>query len=146
MKNGKSIKLADFLPYRLSVLSNRISRAIEVSYQSKFGLAMSEWRVMAIIADEEGLSASEVAIRAEMDKVGVSRAVCKLIECGRLKRLINQDDKRRSELFLTSEGRTVYEEIVPIAKGYEAEVLGQLSADDQVKLGQILRKLAEVKL
>ena len=148
MKNGKAhtIKLADFLPYRLSVLSNRISRAIEVSYQDKFDLTMPEWRVMAIIADDGGLSAGEVATKAEMDKVAVSRAVSKLIDSGRVDRQFAEGDKRKSELFLSNDGRAVYEQIVPIAKSYEAEVLGQLSADDQVKLGQILRKLSQIDL
>lgn len=148
LKNGKNhtIKLADFLPYRLSVLSNRISRAIEASYQEKFSLTMPEWRVMAIVADNEGLSAGEVAEKAEMDKVAVSRAVTKLMEAGRFNRDISPDDKRKSALYLTPDGFRVYEEIVPIAKQYEADVLGQLSADDQVKLGQILRKLQTIEL
>ena len=148
MKNDKhsTIKLADFLPYRLSVLSNRISRAIEGSYKNRFDLSMPEWRVMAIIADESGLSAGEVSEKAEMDKVAVSRAVAKLIDGGRITRKFNEGDKRKSELFLSEEGRAVYQEIVPIAKGYEAEVLGQLSVDDQVKLGQILRILQKIEL
>jgi DNA-binding MarR family transcriptional regulator len=147
-KNGKNItlKLAEFLPYRLSVLSNHISRAIEANYKASFGMTMPEWRVMAIIADEEGLSGGEVAQKAEMDKVAVSRAVSKLIEGGRINRQISLSDKRRSELYLSAEGRKVYEQIVPIAKNYEAEVLGQLSSDDQVKLGQILRKLSKIEL
>lgn len=143
-KNNTTIKLADFLPYRLSVLSNRISRAIESSYQKRFDLSMPEWRVMAIVADEQGLSAGEVAARAEMDKVAVSRAVTKLIQAKRLKRQFSKSDKRKSALFLSKSGQKVYEQIVPIAKGYEAEFLGKLSADDQVKLGQILRRMSEI--
>ena len=143
-QNSTKIKLADFLPYRLSVLSNHISRAIESSYKSRFELSMPEWRVMAIVADEQGLSAGEVAAKAEMDKVAVSRAVTKLIQAKRLKRQFSKSDKRKSALFLSKEGLKVYEQIVPIAKSYEAAFLGKLSADDQAKLGQLLRRMSEI--
>ena len=35
--------LEDFLPYRLSILSNRVSRAIAARYASTFDLTIPEW-------------------------------------------------------------------------------------------------------
>ena len=49
--------------YRLSVLSNRISGAISREYHRRFGLAITEWRVMAVLGRFPGLSAGEVAAR-----------------------------------------------------------------------------------
>ena len=66
--------------YRLSVLSNRISGAISREYHRRFGLAITEWRVMAVLGRFPGLSAGEVAARTAMDKVAVSRAVARLLE------------------------------------------------------------------
>ena len=40
---------------------------------------MTEWRVMAVLARFEGLSAREVAERTAMDKVAVSRALARLV-------------------------------------------------------------------
>ena len=78
--------LGDFLPYRLSVLSNKISRAIADGYEERFQLSLPEWRVMAILGGEPELSAGEVAERTAMDKVAVSRAVKKLLDNGRIER------------------------------------------------------------
>lgn len=39
-----TLDLEHFLPYRLSVLSNRISSAIAREYSTRFGLAVTEWR------------------------------------------------------------------------------------------------------
>ena len=69
-----TLDLDHFLPYRLSVLSNRISSAIAREYSQRFALGVTEWRVMAVLARYPGLSASKVALRTAMDKVAVSRA------------------------------------------------------------------------
>src|SRR5688500_7671037 len=80
------LALARFLPYRLSVRSNRISPAISGIYVDRFGLSITEWRVIAVLGRFPGLSANEVADRTAMDKVAVSRAVARLIAAGRLDR------------------------------------------------------------
>src|SRR3954471_18563188 len=86
MTRAPKLHLEDFLPYRLSVLSNTVSGAIAASYFLHFGLSIPEWRVMAVLAANPGLSAAEVTARTAMDKVAVSRAVAGLIAAGRLHR------------------------------------------------------------
>ena len=80
------LELDRFLPYRLSVLSNRISQDIARLYAERFALSVTEWRVIAVLGRYPDLSANEVAERTAMDKVAVSRAVASLIRDGRLKR------------------------------------------------------------
>ena len=77
------LELKNFLPYRLSVLSNRISSSIAREYSQRFGLGVTEWRVIAVLGRYPDLSAGEVAARTAMDKVAVSRAVARLLERGR---------------------------------------------------------------
>ena len=50
-----ALDLEHFLPYRLSVLSNRVSQAIARTYEQRFGLSVTEWRVIAIIGRYPGL-------------------------------------------------------------------------------------------
>src|SRR5574337_445079 len=56
------LRLEHFLPYRLSILSNTVSQAIASDYQRRYDISMTEWRVMAVLARFEGLSAREVAV------------------------------------------------------------------------------------
>ena len=113
------LALENFLPYRLSVLSNRVSQTIADIYQKRFGLAITEWRVMAVLGRFPDLSANEVAERTAMDKVAVSRAVARLLERSLIKREIHSDDRRRSVLALSEVGYTVYDEIAPMALACE---------------------------
>ena len=43
------LNLEEFLPYRLSVLSNTISGTLAEAYSSQHGLTIPEWRVLAIL-------------------------------------------------------------------------------------------------
>lgn len=134
--------LESFIPYRLSVLSNRMSQTIAGQYQKRFGLAVTEWRVMAVLGRFCGLSANEVAERTAMDKVAVSRAVARLLERDLIRREIHSDDRRRSVLALSETGYSVYDEIVPMALDCEQRLIGALDEAERATLDRLLVKLA----
>jgi len=133
--------LEDFLPYRLSILSNTVSNTIATAYNKRFGLSIPEWRVIAVLGRFPGLSAVEVAERTLMDKVAVSRAVTKLINSGRVDRQIADADRRRSILRLSTEGRQVHDEIAPLALKFEEDLLHGLSEDEIQTLSVIMERL-----
>lgn len=139
--NADALDLEDFLPYRLSVLSNVISASIAEAYSRRYELSISEWRVMAVLGRFPGLSAAEVAERTAMDKVAVSRAVARLISSGRVRRETDPGDRRRSLLELTARGRRVYVRITPVILRYEAELLAGLPAPERRRLMETLGKL-----
>ena len=140
------LDLEHFLPYRLSVLSNRISGAIAREYSQRFGLAVTEWRVMAILGRYPGLSANQVAQRGAMDKVAVSRAVARLLDAGRIEREFDDDDRRRSVLRLSEAGYRVYDEVAPLALDFERHLLGDMSAQERELLFGLLDRLDELEL
>jgi DNA-binding MarR family transcriptional regulator len=139
------LKLAEFLPYKLSVLSNRISRAIADSYEQQFDLTLPEWRVMAVLGEKPGLSAGQVAQHTAMDKVAVSRAVSRLLDAGRINRSFDVDDRRRSILSLSQEGEAIYRRIVPLARRYENTLLEGLNTEEKRQLDAVLEKLARIE-
>jgi len=135
------ILLERFLPYRLSVLANVISRSLAQEYARRFDLTTGEWRVMAVLARFPGASANEVAERSAMDKVSVSRSVSRLLNAGRLLRTVDRDDRRRSALRLSDDGARIYREIVPAALTYEAALLEILDGDERDTLFVLLDRL-----
>ena len=140
------LDLDRFLPYRLSVLSNRISSSVAEIYSEHFQLTITEWRVMAILGRYPDLSANEVAQRSAMDKVAVSRAVARLIEAGRLTREMHDDDRRRSVLRLSEEGMRIYEQIAPLALAFERQLLGDMTPEERALLFRVLDRLDELEL
>ena len=140
------LELDRFLPYRLSVLSNRVSQDIAQLYQERFDLNITEWRVIAVLGRYPNISANEVADRTAMDKVAVSRAVSSLLKSKRIKRKMDREDKRRSVLSLSAKGLVIFDEVTPLAKAYEQRLLSALPIEQREALLRILDLLEREEL
>ncbi len=140
--NGRHLDLDRFVPYRLSVLTNRVSNAIARHYSERFGLGVAEWRVTAVLGQSPGLSAREVALRTEMDKVQVSRAVASLVRRRRVQKTVDGADGRVTRLALTARGRVIYDEIVPQALELEERFLSGLDSRERAAFDRLLEKLS----
>jgi DNA-binding MarR family transcriptional regulator len=136
------LDLDRFLPYRLSVLSNRVSDAIARIYSERFKLSIPEWRVMAVLGGTPGVSAREVAERTAMDKVQVSRAVETLVRARRVARTADADDGRIQRLALTPKGRAIYDDVVPLALHLEEVFLSALTNEERRQLDTLMQKLS----
>ena len=140
-----TIELEHFLPYRLSVLSNRISQDIAQLYREKHGISVTEWRIIAVLGRKPGLSARGLVERTAMDKVAVSRAVTALAERGLLIRDTHDDDRRRSVLRLSPAGQAIHEDVAPKALAYEKRLLAALSPAERTALNQLLKRIEEIE-
>jgi DNA-binding MarR family transcriptional regulator len=141
-KREARLDLDRFLPYRLSVLSNRVSSAIARQYSDRFGLTIPEWRIMAVLGGTPALSARDVAERTAMDKVQVSRAVESLMRARRVVRTADAADGRILRLSLSPKGRAIYDEVVPLALHLEDVFLSALRPEERRQFDALLGKLA----
>lgn len=135
------LELENFLPYRLSVLSNQVSRGIARTYEARYGLSVTEWRIIALLGRYPGLSATELAERSAMDKVAISRAVRRLLEAGRIERRDHHADRRAKLLYLSDAGQEVYDAVVPAALAFEEKLLSALSRSEQATLDELIDRL-----
>ena len=135
------LELERFLPYRLSVVSNHISQTIADAYAERFGISITEWRVLAVLGRYPELSANGVAERTAMDKVAVSRAVARLLQTGLIEREIHGEDRRRSVLRLSQAGYQVYDQVVPMTLDYERALLSGFSEEERAVLDRLLTRL-----
>ena len=137
-----SFDLDAFLPYRLSVTSNLVSRLFARRYAEEFGLTIAEWRVMAVVGADGTASASDVRARTGMDKAKVSRAVAALLARRLLRRVAHRGDQRVEPLALSAAGCRVFDAIVPRARALEAELTAGLAPEEAAALQAALRHIA----
>lgn len=135
------LALEQFLPFRLSVLANRLTRAVARVYARHFQLSAPEWRIMAVLGHYGAMTANSVVERTAMDKVRVSRGVARLLAANRITRHTDPQDRRRAILDLTPEGRAAYEQIVPLVLAVETELLSGLDAAERTLFDAVMRKL-----
>jgi DNA-binding MarR family transcriptional regulator len=134
--------LEQFLPYRLSRLSNMVSQGIARFYQEQHQLTVPEWRVMVVLGRYPGLTASEVCTRTVMDKVTVSRAVNTLLEKKYLQRVIDTTDRRKRPLRVSQpRGMKVLNEVIPYAMEYQATLQSGLTPREWSQFDSLVNKL-----
>ncbi len=138
---ARALSLPTYLPYRLSVTSNRVSGLIARAYQARFGLSIWEWRVIAVLGAGAPMTAQAVCEATAMDKVTVSRAIRGLDERGLVTRKRREHDRRASDVALTGDGEAIYAEVAPVALAYETALLDGFSAEERDTLMALLDKL-----
>ncbi|BAV64698.1 MarR family winged helix-turn-helix transcriptional regulator [Sphingobium cloacae] len=138
----KTLRLDQFLPYRLSVAANRVSDAVAGAYERLFALSIPQWRLIAVLAESEGATQNELGQKTVMDKVTVSRAALALARRGLIVRSPNPRDGRSRRLFLSREGRALYRRIAPKALELEDQVFSSLSEEELARFRDILDHIA----
>ena len=140
--SNSDFNLEDFLPYRLSGAANRGSKRIAKTY-APYKLSRTQWRVMAVLASSEMMTAQMVADKTGMDKTTVSRAVGKMLERGLVKRSASEQDGRSAPLSLSAQGRAMFAKIAPEALRQEQDLKNMFSDADLDMLMSFLDRVTE---
>ena len=136
-------RLAQFLPYQLSIASNAVSSRIAEQYRRRFALKTTEWRIMAVLGESGPMTQRELTQSTLMDKVPVNRA-CKKLEDRKLaRRTPNAKDGRSHLLELTAEGRAVHGGIMPLALKIEQELFSVLTEEERDAMRDMLSRLRD---
>lgn len=137
------MNLQVFLPYRLAVVSEAVSRSLAAVYAQRFNLTRDEWRVLAALAGRDSILGAELGSLTTLDKMQVSRALTRMERDGLLEREPDAADRRNLIVRLKPAGRALYRKIVPMAQAREAYLLESLDADERAALATALDKLLQ---
>jgi DNA-binding MarR family transcriptional regulator len=137
----KQLMLDDYLPYRLSVATDTVSRLIARAYEDRFGITIPQWRLIAVLGEVGTATQRTIVKRTVMDKVSVGRAAQGLLARRLIRRTPHEIDGRSHHLTLTESGARLYDEIAPLALRYERELLDSFDLDEVERLKATLRHL-----
>src|SRR5438046_7104058 len=102
------LKLEDFLPHRLNVLSSLVSQALTRVY-GRYGIGIPEWRVLVTLGESGVMTGKAVGAHTHMHKTKVSRAVAHLEQRRFLSRPPNRAALPRALPTLTPAGPAIAE-------------------------------------
>jgi DNA-binding MarR family transcriptional regulator len=138
--SGCQLKLDEFLPHRLNVLSSLVSQALTRVY-GRHGISIPEWRVLVTLGEYVEMTGKAIGAHTHMHKTKVSRAVAQLERRKFVHRRSNRQDLRESFLTLTPTGRSVYDELAPQALDFMQQLLQVVAVGDR---GAFDRAMAEL--
>jgi DNA-binding MarR family transcriptional regulator len=134
------LKLEDFLPHRLNVLSSLVSLALTRVY-GRYGITIPEWRVLVTLGENGVMTGKAIGAHTHMHKTKVSRAVAQLEERKFVTRRANRADLRESFLALAPAGRAIYEELAPKALEFMDRLFEVVPAADRPAFDRAMKQL-----
>jgi DNA-binding MarR family transcriptional regulator len=119
--------LDDVLLYRVSRLLSTAGSMVIRLCEGGFGITRREWRLVALLAQEDGVLSSQLAERAQLDRARTSRAVTSLVAKKLVRRTTGPADRREARLALTDSGRLLYAQLFPLVLQINRELLSVLT-------------------
>lgn len=110
---------------------------------SRHGIDMVEARVIESALHSPGVIAKEIIDFWAYDKMAVSRAIRRLEKKGMLQRRANRRDRRRSEIFLTVEGKDVHRALATYKDYVKDQLEGWLGSDQIGVFSELVESMIE---
>ena len=140
-RNTAIFNLDDSITFRISRLFSKLNTGLARQLGDRFNLLSREWRVMALLAQHQPMSASELVERSPMDKASVSRAVARLTEMGYIQAAPHPADGRMQTIRLSRSGWALYQKIAPESVARQSSLMSVLTPAEKKSLFAMLEKI-----
>ena len=140
---GPTLDLDRYVPAFITFIANKLSNSATAFYQKQFGVNVTEWRIMSLLAIEPGIPAARICHVIGFDKGPVSRTLAGLEKRGLVAIRTDPDDGRTHSISLTARGRATHDKVIVAAFERERRLLSCLSKDEREVLIDLLRRLHE---
>ena len=136
-----ALDLDKYIPAYLTYLAGKISASASAIYRPRFGVGITDWRIMALVAAEPWISAARICAATGLDKAAVSRSVHDLAKTGLIEVRPDAADQRKQVIALTRRGVALHDQIVKLAIARERKLLEGFSASERKTLLAFLIRL-----
>jgi len=139
--SGQVLDLDRYVPALITFIANKLSRSATVLYQKRFGVNVTEWRILALLAIEPAISAARICYVIGFDKGPVSRTTAMMEESGLVTIRTDENDGRTHAISLTAKGRATHDQVIALALERERRLLSCLRKDEREALINLLGRI-----
>jgi DNA-binding MarR family transcriptional regulator len=133
------VPISALISYRLSRISNSLSRSAGLAYRRSVDVSLGEWRTLSLLGENGSLTLNRLARRAALDKAQMSRVVKGLVDRGLVER--TQGVGRSTVLTLSAEGEEAYLQLITIANERDRRIRRHLGVREQEQFIRALETL-----
>src|SRR3981189_2580488 len=141
VKPGQTLDLERYVPAFVTFIANKLSRSATAFYQRRFGVNVTEWRMMSLLAIEPGITASRICHVIGFDKGPVSRTLALMQKRGLIAISTDPRDGRSRSIALTPKGSQIHDAVIVAALERERRLLACLRKDEREVLIDLLRRV-----
>src|SRR3954453_18361895 len=139
-ETGPTLDLDRYVPAFITFIANKLSNSATAFYQRQFGVNVTEWRIMSLLAIEPGIPASRICHVIGFDKGPVSRTLAGLEKRGLISIRTDPNDGRTHSIALTAKGRAIHDKVIVAAFERERRLLSCLDKAEREVLSRLLRR------
>lgn len=129
------------MPALLTFVANKLSHSASATYQRRFGVNVTEWRIMSLLAIEPGIPATRICQVIGFDKGPVSRTLAAMEKRDLVATDEDPYDARRRLTRLTARGEALHDEIIVVALDRERRLTACLTPEQRDTLIDLLNRL-----
>jgi DNA-binding MarR family transcriptional regulator len=129
--------MPDPASYELITLIKRLAGVLQQNidlWLKPYDLARTQYVILRNLPDEQGLPTKELLAKLQVEPATLSGLIDTLETKGLVARVERSEDKRRKDVWLTSAGRKLLEEIPPPGPVMEQAMLDGISPDQAEQL------------
>jgi DNA-binding MarR family transcriptional regulator len=134
----RALDLDNYVPAYLTYLAGKISASASATYRPRFGVGISDWRIMALLATEPWITAGRICDVIGLDKAAVSRSVRDMKKAGIVE---TDEDQYRRPIALTRKGLALHDRMVLVSLERERRLLKDFSAAERKQLINLLSRM-----
>lgn len=135
------LDLDRYVPALLTFVSNKLARGASATYRRHFGIGVTEWRIISLLALEPGIPAQRICNVIGFDKALVSRSVQILQQRGDVLVQSDRTDNRRRTITLTASGLNLHDRVIKVALERERLLLADMTAAELTTLLKLLHHM-----
>jgi len=137
----KALDLENYAVAYLTWIANKVSSSSSTTYRKRFGVGVTDWRIMALLAVEPWIPAGRISEVIGFDKAVISRSVGFMQERGLVETRYHDNNFRRQFVALTKAGLALHDRIVDVAREREEFLLADFSEQERRTAIRLLAKI-----
>ena len=136
------LQVADYPIYYMWHIASESQRCVREAIVS-YELSWQDWRIIFLLHDRDGLTINELASEVLIDATTLTKILRSMEDRKLLKRKKGKGDQRYTSILLTSNGRALYQKIIPIVLRQLDSAFRGIKDDEKKTLDRILRKMKD---
>lgn len=129
-----------FWCFRLAALGRKISRQYSAAF-APYGITPTQSFVLFDLIRNDGSSVKDIAARIQLDSPAVTGVIDRLVKEGLVRRQEDPSDRRSLQIYLTSRGRELARQLLPLAQEFNRSLQTGLNPEERQLFDQVLTRL-----
>ena len=109
--------------------------------ENGFKITIDQWLIIKSILENPTITQQDIAKKVFKDNASVTRIIELLVKSGYLNREINPDDRRKSNLVVTEEGKSIIQKVQDLVLENRKNALDSIATEELETMNLALKKI-----